>query len=778
MKKIFLFALAIILILPNLALSSPVINEIKFSPSSEIWNEESLEMSVNCTGTSVKAVFVGNTGYTIYVENFTNESGLYKARIDPLYWKNRQETFDVTVNCSDENETVQNTTSLKVSKFDVEISGIFPSTIYLGDTIEIGVLVKRDDQAINSSDVKFNITLDGVAQQPEIRPPYDPYGGWIIFFNSSEIKNPIGTHELKINVAYDRVNSTVATSFTVNEPIQFSILSLSKSWVKPNDTITLTLQALDRGSIIPLTKENLAIWFDSTPADIVSISPSGNLFSVTILAPSLSSGSYTLKAFLSYQNYSYTSSSAIAYIVPISGKFVDENDKAVSTRLSFFSDGVEKLRLYTDAAGAYSGSLPPGTYDVEIAFPQSTLRLYDAEIESFEDPIRYYYFGSIDLEGINVAGLFVYEVALPYYQASIEMKYDEKNVVNENLIKVYKCESWNSGKKECYGRWSEVAASIDKIRNVVYVNTTSLSAYVIGTLKKLSIDFNLNKNVFYLKDLVKLRGMVVDEYRNPVSNASINMKIKNTNISAKTFSDENGLFTLEFLAPENEGNYSLILTAEKHPFLSFNSSFELKVVKSKEVSIVFPDTVRLKQGENLTQELSIVNTGQADLYNLNISLTGIPSEYYTLNEKIEKLEVGEKRKISIFFIVPKNASTGTLSATLKVFNDEVSKEKIFGFTILEENKTAETKPLTTGLFGKIALPQISLEPVHILIFAVIAFSLAFLLKRRKIKAEERTEIKNSLLELKDYLKAKEKPLAQTQPIQETEEEFEEEKGIG
>jgi hypothetical protein len=776
MKKILLFAFLLgILIFSNIGLSSPVINEIKFNPSSEIWVEESLEMSVNCSGIYVSAAFIGNSGYTIYVENFTLQNGLYKARIDSLYWRNRQETFDVIVNCSDGNETSQSIASLKVSKFNVEISGIYPSTIYLGDMIEIGVLVKKDNQPINSSDVKFNITLDNNPQQPEIRPPYDPNGGWIIFFNSSEIRNLIGTHNLKINVAYDRVNSTVTASFIINEPVQFSILSLSKSWIKPNDTITITLQALDKGSIIPLTKENLAIWFDSTPADIVSISPSGNLFSVTILSPNLPSGSYTLKAFLSYKNYNYTSSSTVSYIVAINGKFVDENDKAIPTRLSFFSNGIEKLRLYTDAAGSYSGSLPPGTYDIEIVFPQSTLRLYDVEIKSFEDPIRYYYFGSLDLEGINVAGLFVYEVALPYYKASIEMKYDEKNVANENLIKVYKCEDWNSGKKECYGRWNEAIAIVDKIRNVVYVNTTSLSAYAIGTLKKLSIDFNLNKETFYLKDLVRLRGMVLDEYRNPVSNVSISMKIKNTNISAKTFSDNNGLFTLEFLSPEKEGNYSLILTAEKHPFLSFNSSFELKVVKSKEVSIVFPDTIRLKQGENLTQELSIVNIGQTELYNLNISLTGIPSEYYSLTQEIGKLEVGEERKIVIFFAVPKNASTGTSSASLKVFNNEISKEKIFGFTILEKNQTVETKPPSTGLFGKIALPQISLEPIHLLIFALASFSSAFLLKRRKIKNQVRNEIKNFLFELKEHLKTKEKALAQPQ---ENETEKIEEKGIG
>jgi phosphotransferase system glucose/maltose/N-acetylglucosamine-specific IIC component len=87
----------------------------------------------------------------------------------------------------------------------------------------------------------------------------------------------------------------------------------------------------------------------------------------------------------------------------------------------------------------------------------------------------------------------------------------------------------------------------------------------------------------------------------------------------------------------------------------------------------------------------------------------------------------------------------------------------------------ETKPPSTGLFGKIALPQISLEPIHLLIFALASFSLAFLLKRRKIKNQARNEIKNFLFELKEHLKTKEKALAQPQ---ENETEKIEEKGIG
>ncbi|MEM5879265.1 MAG: carboxypeptidase regulatory-like domain-containing protein [Candidatus Aenigmatarchaeota archaeon] len=786
MKKAILFAFVIgILILPIPALASPTINEIVFSPSPDIWVDESLLIKVNCSeGENVSAKLVGSSGYIIYAENFTRSDEIYSAKIDSTYWRNKADAFTAIINCSKGNESDQKTANFNVSKFVTSITNISPTTIYLGDMIEIGILVKKNEQPINSSDVKFNITLDALPIKPEIRPPYDPNIGWLIFLNSSEIADPIKTHNLRIFVSYDRVNATETTSFVIQEPIQFSIISVDKTWVKPNETINLKIQAFDRGIIIPLNMENLAVQIGSTQATIATISPSGNYYNIAIIAPSLSSGSYNLVATLSHNNYSYTSSRPIDYIVPISGRITDENDKGVSTRISFYSGGTEKLRLYTDSAGTYSGNLPPGTYDVEFVFPQSTLRLYDVEINRFEDPVKYYYFGSADVPGLNVVGLFVYETDLRYYKASIEMKYSESNVLNENLLKVYKCEDWNSGKKECYGRWNEIGASIDVIRNMVYVNTSSLSAYAIGTEEKLSVDFNLNKEIFYLKDLVKLRGMVIDEQRNPVSNATITLQIKNTSIKERVFSDSNGLFTIEFLSPEKEGNYSLILSAEKHPYISFNSTLTLQVVKSKEISIVFPDTIRINQGENFTQDFSVVNIGQAELHDLKIFIEGIPNEYYILQDGIEKLEVNEEKKLKIEFFVPANASAGTLSCKLRVFNEEVSKEKIFGFTIIEKNQTLTQRVTPVGFFGKIVLPQIAPDWIYILLFAAIAFSLAFLLKKRKIKSQDREEIKNFLSDVKEYLKKKEEKAESTQAQNlkvstETEEEIlEEEKGIG
>lgn len=196
-----------------------------------------------------------------------------------------------------------------------------------------------------------------------------------------------------------------------------------------------------------------------------------------------------------------------------------------------------------------------------------------------------------------------------------------------------------------------------------------------------------------------------------------------------------------------------MLSAVKYPYLKFDSSMILEIVKSKDLSIVFPDTVKVKEGESLTQNFTITNIGQTDLYNLNISLTGVPSEYYTLTDKIEKLKVGEEKTVSVYFSVPYNISLGTYSATLKVFNEDLSKEKIFGFTIVGQNQTT-TVP-TTGISGKIVLPEITPDLIYILMFAAVVFTLAFLLKRRKVRKQRRYDFKNLLFEIKNHIKKNE-----------------------
>jgi hypothetical protein len=772
MKILYFIAFLIgMSLLPLSVLSQPIIHSIDFSPSDKIWVGEPLTVQINCsdqnqTIVAVYATIIGRDGYTIPNKTFSLQNGLYTGTIDPVYLNNENE-FLFNISCvNDISETTFSTRNFTVSNFTSDIVSIHPSSIYLNDKIEIDVSVRKNNIPIAPPEnVSFLITLNDEPKIPS-SIPYDPVKGWIIYLDSPA---STGSYNLKLTTIYDRVNTTSISTINVNEPIQFSMTNIDKTWVKNNDTITMQIQAFDRGSKISLNSNNLAVQIGSTYATIVSITPTSNYYTVSVLAPSQSGGSYPITAMLSYNGYTYTASNTIYYTTLISGKILDADGNGVSTEIRFYSGDILKLRIYTDANGAYSGYIPPGTYDVEAIFPDATLYLYDVDASSFSDSIRHYSLPSVDVPGLNIAGLHVFEVASTFSRAYIEMRYDESKVDNENLLDVYKCEDWSTGKRICNGYWEEIAFTPDTVRNIMSVNTTSFSAYAIGNVKTLSIDYTLDKGQYNLNDPMKLRGQTVDEYKNPVPNATVRVYIRGTGINFQTKSDNNGLFNFEFISPGTEGVYTLFLSAEENPYMNFNTTKTIELVRSKDISIVFPDTLKIKEGENLNQELRIVNIGQSDLYGLNISLTGVPDQYYTIiGPVIEKLASGETKTISIAFNIPSNASLGTSSATLNVSNSGVSKEKIFGFTILSSNQTQieNVNNTITGWFSKVSMPKIDLRIVYVTIFAVICFSLAFVLKKRKGKNEKRGDIKNFLSDVKNHINKKE-PSYESAAMEET-----------
>jgi len=743
--------------------ASPVINGVSFVPSADLWLGEDLTMVVNCTEsenfsiTNVKTQIAGENGYTIPNKTFRDiGGGLYEAIIEALYM-NEPNSFSVNISCVNNVsiETIQ-TSSFTVSNLSAKIVSSTPVFSYLDEQIEIDVKATRNGVAI-SSGVNFSIKIDGKNVNPKIDPPYDPVKGWILYIDPPTVS---GIYNLEISVLYGRADYTIATKLTVENHIKFSIMSIDKTLIKVGDEINVDIEAFDKGNKITLKEDNFGIDIGEKAASILSITPVSDYFRVKVEVPSLEAGEQTLSTALTYGNNTYSDSEVIDYAVVISGEFLDKSERGVSAEIRFLSNGVEELRLHTKTDGSYEGAIQIGTYDIEFVFPESKLKLEDVYITDFEDPLNYYYSLSDDLTpGLKSAGLFVYETTLKFSKVRIEMEYNDKDVYDENEIKVYKCSNWNAGKKICSGEWKEIGGAVDSVRNTITVDDINLSAYGIGTLKGLSIEFNINKQKFYVKDSIKLRGIVFDKYKNTVDNASVRAYIEDTNIYTAIYSDRNGAFLIEFLSPEQEGNYTLHLSAEKYPYIEFNSSISIEVAKSRDILITLPDTIRVKQGGSLDQELTLANTGQADLDDLNISLTGIPKEYYDLVTFIEKLEVGKEKNILISFSIPENATLSTYSATFKVFNTEVSEEKIFGFTVLETNQTEPSKPSSTGVFTlpKLVLPEGSTLSAYILVivFASVSFTLAILLKKRKKGSieinEARANMTTDVLELKNQI---------------------------
>ncbi|MEM5778332.1 MAG: hypothetical protein QXK49_01755 [Candidatus Aenigmatarchaeota archaeon] len=743
MKKYLILFLTLIFV-QKIAFAYPIIQNVLVNPQ-DLWLGESPTITLSCYDNESKAISkvyanIVGPGIILPTLEFT---GNYNLTVNKAYL-DRIGNYNVTIFCNNsDNESAVALTSFTVSKLTGYISSIQPSPGYANEEMEIGFFVKKDNVPI-TNDVSFNVTLNDIPKQLKIAPAYDLVKGWLL---KIDLPSEKGFYNLKVYAFYDRTNVSNSSLIEVRKRIEFEINSLSKNWVSSNENITLSIKAKDQGNVIDLNDNNLDIEIASTNLNINSIEKIGDLYNVKITTPSLSAGRYEVKATLYYENNYYTATKPIDYIVTVSGDIVDENNKAINTQIKFFLNNIEKLSLTTDSVGHYSGSLPPDTYDVKIIFPQSTLYLKGVSVSNFNDPIKYYYSTDSLVEGIRNAGLFSFDVALSYSEAEIEMKYEEKNVIDETNLVIFKCSSWNSGRKVCNYGWFEIGGNFDIVRNIVKVNLNSLSAFVIGERKPIIVNFNLDSEKYYIGSTIKIRGLVKDQDGSAVANASIKAKIKNINKSIETFSDNNGVFTFELKAPEEEGEYILELSATKSPYISFSGSKSFDVVKSRSITIVAPETIRIKQGQKLTQEISLINTGQADLINLNVSLSGIPSNYYNVTNFIERLKANEENKIYIYFSIPEDAEKKTYSLVFSIFNNEIKQEKIIGFTVIDKNETTTTTPS-----GKFIMPKIDFDMLYLIAFAIICFSIAIILKKLKLKRLKRNEITSFLFDVKGYLK--------------------------
>ena len=508
-----------------------------------------------------------------------------------------------------------------------------------------------------------------------------------------------------------------------------------------------------------ITGQCLSYQIDSTLINKENIvTTSGNPFQIKITMPDKDPGKHTLKIILSYNGYTANKIIPINYVITASGKIVDINGKGVSGIRIFLNNA---LKFTTSTDGTYSGNILPGIYDMKIELPHSTLYLNDVDIESFNDPIKYYYL-TTDVFGIKSYGLFIYDVSLPFSNARIIMNYDWTKVPDEKELRVYKCDEWNPVKKVCNSEWEEQTAEIKS--GTATVETASLSAYVIGIRKVLSVNFGLDKDVYNLNSPVKIDG-IVEEGTTPIDNATVKIFL-NGNLVSSTQS-KNGVFRVEFLAPDKEGNYTLLVTAEKQPYMICNNTRILVVKKSKEIALMIPDPVRVKQGENKTVNFLIINVGQSDVSNISVSLDGLPTDYYRILEFPKTLKVGDNMTIPIRFVIPVNASENTFSATFRVNSNEVSKEQIFGFTI-EKSIPKENITYTTNVpTANVILPSYT-DIIYVSSFGFAAISGAYTLKKIKKRKLRRREIKNLLLDVKREIrkgKTTELPVLKTETIQ-------------
>jgi hypothetical protein len=754
MRRLFLLIVISIIAISNMSLAAPVIDNVSLLPSS-LWLGEDMTLHLRCTddpNNTITQVYTNILGPSLILPTL-RFSGFqdYSLVVDRMYF-DRTGNYDANMYCTnDKSETSSSYTSFTVSKLTGYVNSVSPSPAYTGDIIEVDFMVLKNGVPV-TSDVIFNISLDNQLKQLRVMPAYDTNKGWVLRLDSPAA----GLYSMKVTAFYDRTSVYNYSSLDVRNNIEFSIENLDKSWIRSNDNATATIRALDRGSTITMNSANTGIRIGSVSATITSISQRGNLFDVRFIAPSLSSGSYNIEAMVGYNGQSYSATKPINYIVPVSGQIVDANNKVITSQIDFLTAGSSVLTVSTDSYGQYSGVIPPGTYDIRFTFPKSTLYLHSSTISSFDDPAKFFYSEDPNIiPGIRNAGLYDFEMTMPYSSADAEMTYTEKNVIDENRLKLFRCSDWNSGRTRCNSEWLEVSGDFDTVRNKAKLTTTSLGAFVVGEIKSIISDYSLDKGSYSLNDEIKIRGIVKDEDKNIVENASVEAYVNGMLTVFRTTTDSNGIFALTMPTPSEEGSYAVSLKIRKQPYIDFSSSKTLTVSRSRSLFLEFPDSVNVERGSNITQTFSLTNNGQADINDLKLRLDGIGKDYYTMADSAS-LRSGEKKELQVTFSVPVYAQTGITSVTIVAEASNVSQEKIFGLNIqdVQQGQVNVSSP-PTGMASSFSLPFVSYtELAYLSIFTIASFSAAILLKKVKLVRSDRSKIKDSLVGIKNELESR------------------------
>lgn len=761
-----LFSIVVFFILVARVSAEPLLENILIQPEN-VWFGDSITISLDCYDptNNVNQVYgrIVDPIVSDYLSfNYQGDNN-YVLTLSSLYSDpSKSPQYTLNIDCqNDINQSSTTSVSFNISQIQASIISV-TNPAYLGDIAEMDISIIKDDLPLYSDGIDFDLKVGGQTW-PKISFYDSEKERWVIKFN---VPSVLGVYDLDLGInlnlnSYSQKNIDLSSSMEVKNLYEFKILDTDKIEIQPNDFLTVSLAEYERGNRVVLSKDYLSFQIGSyvITSDRVTLSSAGNHFDANISMPNLSPGSYDLKITSNYADYPITLTRTIGYVIPVSGKFLDTNGKGINAEIKFYINNIEKKKFSTDSSGSYSGFIVPGNYTIQTTFPQSTLYLYGASITSFSDPIKYYSLDG-DAEGIKSAALFSYEVAIPFANAKVVMSYDEKKVTSEENVVVYKCSSFNPSNKACNSNWTEQTFTIDKLSNYVTIETNSFSAYVIGTKKSLSLDFSSDKSVYGVSELIKIRGIVRDESGSFVLNSLVNASIDNTDIRGSAYTDSNGVFNIEFFSPEQEGVYTISLEAGKAPYIKSNKTLDVQVSKARSISLVVPATIRVKPGDSLTLQFSVVNTGQSDVSGLSIYLVGLPNDYFFLPDKITELEVGQEVKIPVDFNIPKNASESTSSLVFRINSSEVSKEAIIGFTIINENETVASNQ--TSVFPTFTLPTaffslpLSFSDIAwALVFGFMVISGAYLMKRRRVGGvSERKKVNNLLSDIKGEIKRK------------------------
>ncbi len=423
--------------------------------------------------------------------------------------------------------------------------------------------------------------------------------------------------------------------------------------------------------------------------------------------PDLEEGAYTFRTFIERNGRTAPIDTVrVTNALKFSGVVRDSSGGPVKTQMLLKRQTGSNVPISTGSDGTYSATIgtssktaDPTSFDsVELMFydrgrsaPDSTFQLADVTLGENPDlgfsseAIRYQYWSEAvsDVQGLQevnmMAGKFSHDIV---GGAEAFMKFDPQSVNPENL-RVYECSSWNFQGRKCMSGWDEMDdndVSIDYSTWQVHLQdldlheipedvtggsnkTILMNAYIVGTSSRLGLKGDQpvsvgSRRVAANRDLT-VSGTVVNGEGESVENARVEVSFVRDGEEYRTSNattGPNGRFEYAAKAPSERGKYSLEIEVSKAKYRSYSvqSGQTIDVFYEKGLKMSSEGSPSLKLGETSSLVYTLSNTGQQPVENIDFSVSGLETRYFSKKSVPETLAKGESATVSVEVDLPRD----------------------------------------------------------------------------------------------------------------------------
>ncbi len=747
-KEVYVGLLLVFLMVPISHAGTITVN---VQPENVWIKSGTVTIKVNCTSSGG----VLNAYYSIHspisTENITmskDDQGIFVSEFSTTPYTGK---YEGTAYCevNESGSVYLLSESFQFEARDLVVSSIRfdPSPAYTDEKVKIvvNVTVVGATAYTPSSAVSFVMKVDGV-DVPLSAGDYYFYNN--LWYIAPELNLSAGRHVFEIKVLYEGISTTSTASLELHPPLRVTAVDVSGKIV-PAGNITINMGLDFKGTPVSLFDVSLHAFLGGRDvSDKVAIADENTII---LTLPEKPPGTYTLELRISYNGYTTSARSTLEYPARFSASFKTPDNKALSGKISFKRGGYEKS--YT-VNGNANFLLPPATYDVVLSnfagIKQIEIKSVEMD-ESADDFLKYDVLsGDFKLEGIKPAGGIAIEIALPFSSAEIEMKYDSKKINDEDALLVYACHRWNFYARKCAGEWEQIDARVDTIRDIVKFQTNKLSAFVVGEPGHLEISANVDKSEVFMGEELTISGIIRDDGKNPVGYARITYEFNGK--SGTVDATKDGVFLLKLKAPEEEGNYTVKLTASKGVYVPTSTVLEINVVAKKELSIILPEKFSMSVGENATLHIKLVNTGQKPIVGLKIKVSGLPAGSYKLSkDTIDVISVDDVKIVDLL-LMPSEGQDGSYPFTITLSSPQQGYVKSASMLVEYKKKSTLSQikeiasssssgdKITSKIIGFFDTARAQILSLWHVIVGLLIASIVFMLSRMSLVTRNQTNV--------------------------------------